>query len=170
MKAAPTKKQLLTLIAELKRSYNKHRLDLNPGQRRFGVQRYLNDVYGAFVNLHSKRIAEKAARRIAKLLRLSVRKNTHPIRVLIEASAGPEDNRAKSRWTQALRYAHGWLTEPAKLDWLLKLYGGISGAAAQIAKRDGTTRRRKNSGEACSILNPVENSPGGVSPQPNNLP
>ena len=170
MKAAATKKQLLTLIAELKRSYNNHRLDLKPGRRRFGVQRYLNDVYRAFVDLHSKRIAEKATRRIAKLLRLPVRKNTHPIRILIEASAGPEDNRAKSRWTQALKYAHGWLTLPDKLDWFLKLYGGISGAAAKIAKRDGTTRRSKKIGEPPSVLNSVEISTTCVSPQANNLP
>jgi hypothetical protein len=162
-------KYLWKIIGTLKKSALKHRGDIRPGRRRSGLQRYLKDVYEIFVDFRSKRIANKATRRIAELLRLPVRDNTHPIRILIEASAGPEDNRAKSRWTQALKYAHGWLTLPDRLDWFFQLHGGISGTAAKLAVRDGTTRRGKNNGEARPILNSVENNPAGVSPQANDL-
>jgi hypothetical protein len=63
-----------------------------------------------------------------------MRKNSHPIRILIEASAGGEDNRTKSRWTQALKYAHGWLQPPERLKWFFTVNGGISGSAGKYAK------------------------------------
>jgi len=54
-----------------------------------------------------------------------MQRKSHPIRVLIEASAGPEDNRAKSRWTQALKYAYGWRQPAKRLKWFFEVGGGI---------------------------------------------
>jgi hypothetical protein len=54
-----------------------------------------------------------------------------------------EDNRAKSRWVQALRYAWGWRQPANKLKWFFKVNGGIAGAAAKLAINKGTTRRGK---------------------------
>jgi hypothetical protein len=139
-----TDKYLLKIIRTLKQSAAKHRGDTRPGKRRFGLYRYLRDVYELYLELRSKRIARIAARRIAKLFKLSIQRKSHPIRILIEASAGPEDNRAKSRWTQALRYALGWRQPGNKLRWTLETNGGIAGSAAKLAVRDGTTRREKS--------------------------
>src|SRR5450759_3875186 len=87
------------------------------------------------------------ARRIAKLFKLSIQRKSHPIRILIEASAGPEDNRAKSRWTQALRYALGWRQPGNKLKWTLETNGGISGCARKYAVTKKTARRENNGGQ-----------------------
>jgi hypothetical protein len=122
----------------------KHRSDIRPGRRRFGIYKYLADVYQVYRDLRSRRIAKKSTRRIAKLFKLSIQRKSHPIRILIEASAGPEDSRQKSRWTQALRYALGWRQPAKRLKWFFNVNGGIAGSAAKLAVRDGTTRREKS--------------------------
>jgi hypothetical protein len=129
----------------LKQSAVKHRSDIRPGRRRFGIYKYLADVYQVYRDLRSRRVARKSTRRIEKLFKLSIQRKSHPIRILIEASAGPEDNRAKSRWTQALRYVWGWRQPAKKVKWTLEANGGISGCASKYALNKGTNRR-KNSG------------------------
>jgi hypothetical protein len=104
----------------------------------------LADVYQVYLDLRSRRQATTATRRIAKLFKLSIQKKSHPIRVLIEASAGREDGRQKSRWTQALKYVYGWRQPAKRLKWFFSVNGGISGSAAKLAVRDGTTRREKS--------------------------
>jgi hypothetical protein len=137
-------KYLRKIIETLKQSASKHRSDIRPGKRRFGLYRYLRDVYQVYLDLRSRRVARTAARRIAKLYKLSIQRKSHPIRILIEASAGPEDARQKSRWSQALKYAYGWHQPAKKLKWFLQVNGGIAGSAAKLAVRDGTTRREKS--------------------------
>ncbi len=117
----------------LRKSANKHRNDTRPGRRRFGVYRYLTDVYQVYLEFRSRRIARKATRRIAKQMHLSIRNNSHPIRILIEGSAVAEDNRTKSRWSQALKFAFGWRQRPERLKWFFKETGGIAGSARKYA-------------------------------------
>ena len=140
-----TDEYLRKIIRTLKKSAARHRSDIRPGKRRFGLYRYLRDVYELYLNssldLRSKRKAKTATRRIAKICKLSIQRKSHPIRILIEASAGPEDNRAKSRWTKALLYVLGWRQPAKKLKWCLRQNGGISGCAAKYALNKGTTRR-----------------------------
>ena len=144
MRLRVTDDYLLDQIAELKISAAKHREEMRPGRRRFKNYRYLRDVYKVYLNLHSRRRFKKAVRRIAKELQLSCNKKAHPIRILIEASCGPEDARQKSRMTKSLIFALGWLTKPTRLIWLFEHSGGISGAASKLAVNNGTTRRKKN--------------------------
>jgi hypothetical protein len=107
------------------------------------VYRYLRDIYELYLDLRSRRIARKATRRIAKISTLSIHTKSHPLRILIEASAGPEDARQKSRWTQALRYASGWQLPAKRLKWLFKKTGGIAGCARKYAVNNKTARRKK---------------------------
>jgi hypothetical protein len=151
--AAIDDKYLREIIRTLKKSAAKHRNDTRPGKRRFGLYRYLRDVYQAYLALRSRRIAKKATRRIAKIYKLSIRKKSHPIRILIEASAGPEDNRAKSRWTQALKYAYGWRQPGKRLKWFFEVNGGIAGSARKYA--DLQARRK-----ATKIMTTAEPVPG----------
>jgi hypothetical protein len=125
----------------------KHRSDIRPGRRRFGIYKYLADVYQVYRDLRSRRIARTASRRIAKLFKLSIKKKSHPIRILIEASAGPEDARQKSRWTQALRYAFDWIQPAKKLKWFFKVNGGISGSARKYAAKNKIALRKNNGGQ-----------------------
>jgi hypothetical protein len=136
-----TDEYLRKIVNTLKQSASKHRGDTRPGKRRFGLYRYLRDVYQIYLDLRSRRMARKATRRISKIFQLSIQRRSHPIRILIEASAGPEDARQKSRWSQALKYAYGWHLPAAKLKWCLRQNGGISGCAAKYALNKGTTRR-----------------------------
>jgi hypothetical protein len=145
----------------LRKSAEKHRNDTRPGKRRFGVYRFLRDVYQVYLELRSRRIARKATRRIAKRMHLGTRKNSHPIRILIEASAGGEDNRTKSRWTQALKYAHGWLQPPDRLTWFFEKNGGISGSAGkyallQKAKKLQKAKRAQKRGQQSTVSDSPE--------------
>jgi hypothetical protein len=110
-----------------------HRGDTRPGKRRFGLYRYLRDVYQIYIDLRSRRKASTATRRITKIQKLPIQKKSHPIRILIEASAGPEDARQKSRWSQALKYAFGWHQPAERLKWFFQTNGGIAGSARKSA-------------------------------------
>jgi hypothetical protein len=140
---AVTDKYLRRKIRKLKKSAAKHRGDIRPGRRRFGVYRYLRDIYELYLDLRSRRIARKSTRRIAKKCEPSIQRRSHPIRVLIEASAGPEDARQKSRWTKALLYVLGWRQPAKRLKWLFKKTGGIAGCARKYAVNNKTARREK---------------------------
>ncbi len=131
----------------LKKSAAKHRADIRPGKRRFGIYKYLTDIYRIYLELRSRRIARKATRRIAKRMHLSIRRNSHPIRILIEGSAVAEDNRTKSRWTQALKYAFGWSQRPERLNWFFKECGGIAGTARKYADLKGRRKATKMTAE-----------------------
>jgi hypothetical protein len=93
----------------------------------------LTDIYRIYRELRSRRNAKKSTRRIAKICKLSIKKKSHPIRILIEASACPEDARQKSRWSQALKYAFGWRQSAKSLKWFFKVNGGIAGSARKSA-------------------------------------
>jgi hypothetical protein len=127
-------------IIFLKKSAKQHRHDFRPGNRRFGLYDYLTDVYAVFLEIESRDIERKAARQIIKLERLSINKRTHPFRVLIEATAGREDAKQKSRWSRALQFVLGWHLSPERLKWCLKCHGGISGAAKKQAINEGKSR------------------------------
>jgi hypothetical protein len=146
-----TDKYLRKIINTLKQSAVKHRGDTRPGKRRFGLYRYLRDVYELYLDLRSRRAARTAARRIAKICKLSTQRKSHPIRILIEASAGPEDSRQKSRWTQALRYALGWQQPAKRLKWFFQVNGGIAGSARKYAVNKKAARQ-KNGGSQKNII------------------
>jgi hypothetical protein len=107
----------------------------------------LRDVYQVYLELRSSRIARKATRRIAKISKLSLQRKSHPIRILIEASAGPEDARQKSRWALALRYAYGWRQPATRLKWFFKVTGGIAGSARKYALNKKAARRKNDSSQ-----------------------
>jgi hypothetical protein len=85
-------------------------------------------------------------------MQLSIRKNAHPIRILIEASAGAEDNRTKSRWTQALKFAFGWRQPAKRLKWFFKVNGGIAGSARKYATNRTAERRKNDAGQNSNII------------------
>ena len=138
-----TDKYLIKKIQLLKNSATGHRNNINPGQRRYWMYAYLQDVYEVFLDFQTKGISKKAARRIVKLLKLPIRRKSHLLRVLVEASAGVEDNRTKIKWVNALRVAFGWLQRPTRLEWFFGVNGGIAGCAAKFAFLKAARRQRK---------------------------
>jgi len=99
---------------------------------RFAFYDYLAAVFELYVQLRRTKRAKKAAIVIAKLFQLRNQKHTHPIRAIIDATSAT-DNKTKSRWTRALRYA--WYKRKTWRD--LKIFlrenGGPAGCAEQFA-------------------------------------
>lgn len=150
-------------IKLLKKSAKKNRFNPRPGKRRFGLYDYLSDLYAVYLELESKGLAKKAARKLIKRFHLRVQKGTHLLRVLIEVSAGPEDVRQKSRWTQALRYVLGWKAPPEKAKQYLKWGPGIAGCARKQAMNTRGARQRalataSNSGDPMRAQGELEPS------------
>ncbi len=99
---------------------------------RFAFYDYLAAVFELYVQLRRTKQAKKAARLIAKMFELRTQKRTHLIRVIIDATS-TADNKTKSRWTRALRYA--WRERKAWTDLksFLRENGGPAGCAEQFA-------------------------------------
>lgn len=130
------------MIMLLRKSALKYRSHAPPGKRRVGLLRYLARVYGIYLDLRSKRTLQAATREIAELAGIRVRKGAHPIRLLIDASSGPEDPKQKSRWVAALRYLEGWQLPPEKVRWAFNQNGGVYGCARKYAALNKAARRR----------------------------
>jgi hypothetical protein len=112
----------------------------------------LRDLYQVYLELRSRRKARKATRRIAKISKLPLRRKSHPIRILIEASVGPEDARQKSRWVQALKYVDGWQLPPEKVRWCFNENGGIAGCARKYAINRKAARRKNYGCQNSNII------------------
>jgi len=99
---------------------------------RFAFYDYLAAVIELYVQLRRTKQAKGAANRIAKLCGFRSQKRTHPIRVIIDATS-TADNKTKSRWTRALRYA--WFKRKTwrDLKTFLRENGGPAGCAEQFA-------------------------------------
>ena len=99
---------------------------------RFAFYDYLAAVFDLYVRLKRTKQAKKAATLTAKLFQLRLQKRTHPIRVIIDATS-TADNKTKSRWTRALRYAWHERKTWTKLTSFLRENGGPAGCAEQFA-------------------------------------
>jgi len=99
---------------------------------RFAFYDYLVAVFDFYLRLRQKHQAKATARRIANLFDLRNRKHAHPIRVMIDATS-TADNKTKSRWTRALRYAWRDRREWRDLKAFLQENGGPAGCATQFA-------------------------------------
>jgi hypothetical protein len=99
---------------------------------RFAFYDYLAAVFDLYVQLRRTRHAKKAAILIAKLFQLRNQKRNHPIRVIIDATS-TADNKTKSRWTRALRYAWRERRAWTDLKTFLQENGGPAGCADQFA-------------------------------------
>jgi hypothetical protein len=99
---------------------------------RFAFYDYLAAVIELYIRLRRTKQAKKAAARIAKLFGLREQNRAHPIRVIIDATSSA-DNKTKSRWTRALRYAWHKRREWSDLRTFLRENGGPAGCAEQFA-------------------------------------
>jgi hypothetical protein len=99
---------------------------------RFAFYDYLAAAFELYVQLRRTKQAKKATRLIAKMFGLRNQKRTHPIRVIIDATS-TADNKKKSRWTRALRYAWYKRRKWRDLKTFLRENGGPAGCAEQFA-------------------------------------
>jgi hypothetical protein len=99
---------------------------------RFAFYDYLASVFELYVRLRRTKQAKKAATLIVKLFGLRSKKGTHPIRVIIDATSSA-DNKTKSRWTRAFRYAWYKRKTWRDLKTFLSENGGPAGCAERFA-------------------------------------
>jgi hypothetical protein len=99
---------------------------------RFAFYNYLAAVFEFYVQLRRTKQAKQAAGLIAKLFQLRKLKRIQPIRVIIDATS-TADNKMKSRWTRALRYAWRERKRWTDLKIFLQENGGPAGCAEQFA-------------------------------------
>jgi hypothetical protein len=130
-------------IKILKKSARRHKKIKCAGGTRFWLHGYLADVYKLFLEFGSARMAKKATRRVAALFDLQVHKRAHPLRILIEVSLGQEDNRAKGRWCQALKWAYQCGIRVNQLDGFFKNNKGVAGCAAEFAAFRAGKKKKK---------------------------
>jgi hypothetical protein len=99
---------------------------------RFAFYDYLAAVFDFYVQLRRTKQAKKAATLIAKLFLRLNQKRTHAIRVILDATS-TADNKTKSRWSRALRYAWHERKTWTDLGSFLRENGGPAGCATQFA-------------------------------------
>ena len=101
-------------------------------RNRFGFYRYLASVYELYADLRRTDATEHLTRRIAELFNDEVRKDIHPIRLILDASSQVDD-KMKSRWVRALRFAWHERQYWSDLGTFLQRNGGPAGCADQFA-------------------------------------
>ena len=101
-------------------------------RKRFEFYRYLAGVYQLYAELKRADETKNAVQRIADLFNLDTRDDTHLIRVILDASS-QADNKAKSRWARALRFAWHERQRWTDLEVFLRESGGPAECASQFA-------------------------------------
>lgn len=101
-------------------------------RHRFAFYEYLTAIFEFYRRLRRKNEAKRSARRIAHLCGLRKRRRTHSIRVIIDATSAA-DEKTKSRWSRALRYAWYGRKWWKDLNELFRSNGGPAGCAKEFA-------------------------------------
>jgi hypothetical protein len=107
--------------------------DSDPRQR-FWERTYLQAVYELYWSWPGRE-RRSFAKQAARLCDISVRPSAHSIRIIIDCTSPKTDEKKRSRWTLALRFALWKQITPSKLSEFLneKGKGGIAGRAREYA-------------------------------------
>jgi hypothetical protein len=110
---------------------------------RFRFYGYLAAVYRPYQEWRELGISRRMARRLAKQLSFPYRKNTSPVRILIDATFPKLPSKQKSRWSRALEFAAIAKVAPEDLPQFFKNSSGVAGCARLATKR--SPKKSKNS-------------------------
>jgi hypothetical protein len=108
---------------------------------RFRFYGYLAAVYRTYKGWTDLGISKRMARRLTKQLPIPRRKNTSPVRTLIDATFPNLDSKQKSRWSRALEFAAMAKVTPDDLPTLFKDNSGIAGCARFATKQAPKKKR-----------------------------
>lgn len=103
-------------------------------KERFADYRYLRAVLSAYIYFEDNDLLPHLTEIAPSLLKTAVRKNQHPLRVILEASCIQPDLRMRSRWTRALEYATAAKIDPKELVRFFRAHNGIAGCADLASK------------------------------------
>jgi hypothetical protein len=103
---------------------------------RFWERKYLRAVYEVWRSWPSDE-KKSFAMQMAKLCKISARRGSHAIRIIIDCSSPKTDEKMKSRWTLALRFANARHIEASNLDKFFseRGAGGLAGRASAFEAR-----------------------------------
>jgi hypothetical protein len=101
---------------------------------RYSERPYLQGVYELYCDWEADKRPKARSAQMAKLCKISTRKDAHPIRIIIDCSSPSTDEKMKSRWTLALRFAQVRGVPPSKLLDFLNEKGGLAGRARAFTK------------------------------------
>jgi hypothetical protein len=108
---------------------------------RFRFYGYLAAVYRTYKGWTDLGISKKMALRLASQLPILRRKNTSPVRTLIDATFPTLGSKQKSRWSRALEFAALAKVAPDDLPKLFKTSSGIAGCARFAAEQSPKKNR-----------------------------
>src|SRR6185312_16317616 len=74
-----------------------------PRHGKYDFYVYLEKVWELYLSWKAANKAQSRAKRLASMYKFKLRKNTHPIRAIIDASSTQKVG-DKSEWTRALKY------------------------------------------------------------------
>jgi hypothetical protein len=143
-----------------------------PHAPRFTEREYLRAVYSLYHEWLEKGRAEGRAVRLAKLYERPVRGDTHPIRVIIDCATPQPAEKARSKWSLALRFAVHKKVSPSDLIQFFEddKNGGMAGCAKKFAKLSDAqksagllrakARPKKAVVKKSAAPSPVENADG----------
>jgi hypothetical protein len=127
-------------------------------RQRFAFYEFLDEVLKFYRRLRRKKEAKRAARRIAELFGIRKQQRTHSIRVIIDATS-VADEKTKSRWARALRYAWYGRRWWKNLNELFQSNGGTAGCAKEFAalRKREDSRPRIGGTKFVPRLSPIAN-------------
>jgi hypothetical protein len=93
---------------------------------------YLRKVYQVYWQWESFGNAKAWSWRTARVCKARFWPSAHPLKILIDATAGLDDRRVRSRWGRALQFAQYRNTYPDDLRILFREHGGVAGCAQKF--------------------------------------
>ena len=101
---------------------------------RFAEYKYLRAVLRAYEVFADRRLLSHFVIIAPSELMTPVRADSHPIRIIIDATCTQPDLRMRSRWTRAIEFAVQRNVASSDLPKFIKANGGISGCADLASK------------------------------------
>ena len=147
---------LLVPLDEEKRQRNRSR-------SRFAFYRYLQAVYRLYRKLEKGNCTHEFVRNLQRTSEWASHDRAHPLRVLIDNTYRC-DEKTRSRWTQALRYAFHRRVRPRALLSFLRRNGGAAGSARKFAEL--SRRQRSLKWKRIRMKHPIRKSQSLERPMP----
>lgn len=141
MKRKTSEQKIVERIAKVRKAARR----ASKSKRRFADYRYLRSVLRAYDYFLDENLLSHLSEIAPSVLVTPVRKGSHTIRIVIDATCIEPDLRMRSRWTRALAFAIASKIDPDQLPRFLQANGGIAGTADMASKtrpKRVTPRRR----------------------------
>lgn len=126
----PSSQKIIARIKKVKRAADK----AARSGKRFAHYRYLRAVLHAYRYFEDKHLLPHLTEIAPSVLRTPVRRNSPPVRLIIDATCIQPDLRMRSRWTRALEYAVAEKIDPEDLKRFIRAHNGIAGCADLASK------------------------------------